>query len=115
MAKKKNVRKGKVTRSSGRFGVRYGRRDRKLVADLEERTRSAHLCSFCDQPFVSRVGTGIWECAKCGHKFAGGAYLPETSVGRAFENSMRNALKDRSEQYTYDFLDEDEEDSEYEE
>ncbi len=34
---KKYSRKGRVTRSAGRFGVRYGRKDRKLVADLEEK------------------------------------------------------------------------------
>ncbi|NLI62862.1 MAG: 50S ribosomal protein L37ae [Methanosarcinaceae archaeon] len=109
MARKK-TRKGRVSRSSGRFGARYGRRDRKLVADLEKRTNSAHVCAFCDQPYVGRVGTGIWECSKCGNKFAGGAFLPETSVGKAFKNAMRNALKDRSEQYTYDFLNEEDED-----
>ena len=35
MVRKNNSRKGKVSRSAGRFGVRYGRKDRKLVADLE--------------------------------------------------------------------------------
>ena len=34
---KKFTKKGRVSRSAGRFGARYGRKDRKLVADLEER------------------------------------------------------------------------------
>lgn len=34
---KKYSKKGRVTRSAGRFGVRFGRKDRKLVADLEEK------------------------------------------------------------------------------
>lgn len=112
---KKNVRKGKITRSAGRFGVRYGRRDRKLVADLEEKMCGNHICTQCDQPKVRRIGTGIWSCTKCGHKFAGGTYLPETSVGKAFKNSMKNALKDHSSKYEYDFLNEEDDDSDYDE
>lgn len=109
MAVKRNARKGKVSRSAGRFGVRYGRKDRKLVADLEIRTKAPHTCAKCDQPTVRRIGTGIWECRKCGYKFAGGTFLPETSVGQAFRNSMKNALQDSSKKYYYAFLDEEEE------
>jgi len=107
---KKNSRKGKVSRSAGRFGVRYGRRDRKLVADLEARTRGPHTCAKCDLPSVRRLGTGIWECKKCGLKFAGGTFIPQTAVGRTFQNTMKNALADSSMKYHYDFLDEEEED-----
>ncbi|WNY24641.1 50S ribosomal protein L37ae [Methanolapillus millepedarum] len=106
MAVKKNVRKGKVSRSAGRFGVRYGRKDRKLVADLEIRTHAAHTCAKCDLPSVRRIGTGIWECRKCGYKFAGGTFIPQTSVGKTFQNTMKNALSDSSSKYHYAFLDE---------
>ncbi len=109
MAVKRNARKGKVSRSAGRFGVRYGRKDRKLVADLEVRTKAPHTCAKCDQPTVRRIGTGIWECRKCGYKFAGGTFLPQTSVGQAFRNNMKTALQDSSNKYHYDFLDEEEE------
>ncbi len=74
------ARKGKKTRSAGRFGVRYGVKARKLVADIEERMRTPHRCNRCGKPAVKRTDTGIWKCRKCGYTFAGGTYLPQTSV-----------------------------------
>ena len=74
----KHTAKGRVTGSAGRFGPRYGRFGRKLVTESEKISRAKHLCPHCDTVAVKRVGTGIWECNKCGYKFAGGAYAPET-------------------------------------
>ncbi len=108
MVSNKKTKKGKISRSSGRFGVRYGRKDRKLVSDMEEKTNMIHMCSKCDQKFVSRISTGIWKCKKCGYKFAGGTYIPETSTCQTFKNSIKNALQDHSKDYYYDFLDEEE-------
>jgi len=78
MAKSTHKAKGKVTGSSGRFGCRYGRFVRKRVAEIEKISRGLHRCPKCDMESVSRKGTGIWECRKCGYKFAGGAYQPQT-------------------------------------
>ena len=77
-SKTKHTAKGRVTGSAGRFGPRYGRFGRKLVTESEKISRAKHLCPHCDTVAVKRVGTGIWECKKCGYKFAGGAYTPET-------------------------------------
>ncbi|MBN2488233.1 MAG: 50S ribosomal protein L37ae [Methanosarcinaceae archaeon] len=90
---KKYTRKGRVTRSAGRFGTRYGRRDRKLVADLEERMRMPHKCARCARPNVKRIGTGIWKCSKCGYTFAGGTYLPNTTVGKTVLRSVKKAIE----------------------
>ncbi|TGC10537.1 50S ribosomal protein L37ae [Methanolobus halotolerans] len=90
---KKYTRKGRVSRSAGRFGVRYGRKDRKLVADLEEKMRMPHTCARCARPTVGRVGTGIWKCSKCDYTFAGGTYLPQTSVGKTVTRSVRKATE----------------------
>ncbi|HKM42349.1 MAG TPA: 50S ribosomal protein L37ae [Methanocorpusculum sp.] len=80
MATKKNhAAKGRVTGSAGRFGVRYGRFCRKMVNDSEKISRAKHLCPMCDTIAVKRIGTGIWECKKCGYKYAGGAYVPQTA------------------------------------
>ncbi len=70
--------KGRKSRSAGRFGVRYGTKNRKLVADSEEKMRAEYICSKCGAKKISRIGTGIWQCSKCHHTFAGGSYVPQT-------------------------------------
>ena len=78
MSKANQKAKGRVTGSAGRFGCRYGRFVRKRVAEMEKISRAYHRCPRCDVMGVHRKGTGIWECRKCGFKFAGGAYQPQT-------------------------------------
>ena len=78
MAKRTQKAKGKVSGSSGRFGPRYGRFVRKRVSDMEKISKAAHRCPRCDVMAIRREGTGIWGCRKCGFKFAGGAYQPQT-------------------------------------
>ena len=89
--------KGKVTGSAGRFGCRYGRFVRKRVAEIEKVSRAAHKCPKCDMQTVRREGTGIWGCRKCGYKFAGGAYVPQTPVmkivQRASDRTIAEAKK----------------------
>ena len=70
--------KGRKSRSAGRFGVRYGTKNRKLVADSEEKMHAEYTCSKCGAKKITRIGTGIWQCSKCQHTFAGGAYVPQT-------------------------------------
>ena len=74
----KNSSKGHKSRSAGRFGVRYGTKARKLVGDSEEKMRAEYTCSKCGAKKISRIGTGIWQCAKCEHTFAGGSYVPQS-------------------------------------
>ena len=62
--------------SAGRFGVRYGKKVRKIVAEIEKVQKQRHICPKCNMPYVKRVAAGIWECKKCGTKFAGLAYVP---------------------------------------
>jgi len=68
-------RKKKVG-SAGRFGARYGKKVRKIVAEIEKVQKQRHICPKCNMPYVKRVAAGIWECKKCGTKFAGLAYVP---------------------------------------
>ncbi len=90
---KKYSRKGRVSRSAGRYGTRYGRKDRKLIADIEDRMHAGHKCASCARPTVKRVGTGIWKCRKCGYTFAGGTYIPETTVGKTVSRSIKKATE----------------------
>ena len=90
---KKYTRKGHKTRSAGRFGVRYGRKNRKLVADIEERMRQGYKCPRCGMVAIRRIGTGIWNCRKCDHTFAGGTYQPYSSVGLAAIRSVKKAME----------------------
>jgi len=80
--------KGKVTGSSGRFGCRYGRFVRKRVNDIEKISHALHRCPKCDMESVARKGTGIWECRKCGYKFAGGAYQPMTPTMKIAQRAI---------------------------
>ncbi|PSP75284.1 50S ribosomal protein L37ae [Halobacteriales archaeon QS_1_68_20] len=85
------------TGSAGRFGARYGRVARKRVADIEEDMRADHACPDCGAERVSRQGTGIWQCGRCGYKFAGGTYRPETPGGKQVKRSIRAALAEDDE------------------
>ena len=87
--------KGKVTGSSGRFGCRYGRFVRKRVNEMEKISRALHRCPKCDMESVARKGTGIWECRKCGYKFAGGTYQPVTPAMKIVQRAIdRTAAAD---------------------
>ncbi|MCD6145733.1 50S ribosomal protein L37ae [ANME-2 cluster archaeon] len=88
-------KKGWKTRSAGRFGVRYGRNIRKRVADIEEKMHQKHKCIQCGFPSVRRIGTGIWKCTKCGYTFAGGTYLPDTSIGKTVARSVKRAIEQK--------------------
>ncbi len=61
--------------STGRFGVRYGKRIRQLVLDIEKKQKIKHKCPFCKKLTVRRLAKGIWFCKKCDKKFAGKAYF----------------------------------------
>jgi len=82
----------KRTGSAGRFGARYGRVARKRVAEIESDMHDDHVCPDCGNEAVDRQGTGIWQCERCGYKYAGGTYRPETPAGRTVKRSIRAAL-----------------------
>lgn len=60
-----------------RFGTRCGKKIRERVIEIEKEQRKKHTCPYCFKTGVKRVAAGIWECKKCGIKFAGKAYKPK--------------------------------------
>ncbi len=87
------TRKGRKSRSAARFGPRYGRKSRKLVADLEEKTKALYDCPQCGRTKVRRISSAIWSCTKCGYTYAGGTFVPETSLGRSVIRSLKRSLE----------------------
>lgn len=79
----------KKVKSVGRFGARYGVSIRRRIREVEARQKAWHTCPACAAERVKRVSTSIWECRKCGHKFAGGAYMPHTPSYNANERLFR--------------------------
>lgn len=86
------------TGSDGRFGARYGRVARKRVAEIEEEMNDDHECPECGAAAVSRDGTGIWECGRCGHRYTGGTYRPTTPGGTEVVRSIRAAIGDEDDE-----------------
>ena len=63
--------------STGRFGVRYGRKIRQNVLKVEKLQKIRQKCPYCRKTCVKRLASGIWYCEKCDSKFAGRAYTPK--------------------------------------
>lgn len=73
----------KVVGPAGRYGARYGMGVRKRVTLIETMQRGIHKCPNCySNVRLKRLAFGIWRCPKCGFTFAGGAWIPQTSLGR---------------------------------
>lgn len=91
------AKKTKKVGSAGRYQARYGVRSRTRVRDVELQQRSKHPCPKCGQKAVSRIGTGIWKCKKCGNTYAGGAYIPRTEQGINVERMIRGGSEPTAE------------------
>ena len=77
---------------AGRFQARYGVRARTRLRNVEIIQKVKHVCPSCGHQKVKRVSTSIWQCRKCGVKFAGGAYHPRTESGQNVEKMLKGEL-----------------------
>jgi len=82
--------------STGRFKGRYGVGVKKRVLEVENRMKNKVPCPFCGFEKVKREAPGLFNCKKCGAKFTGGAYEPQTLVGKAINKmvSQKSFLAD---------------------
>ncbi|MDO8528658.1 MAG: 50S ribosomal protein L37ae [Nanoarchaeota archaeon] len=69
--------KSKKTKSSGRYGARYGRSVRANVVKIESKQRVKQKCPYCGKMGVKRLSKGIWKCKKCDKKFASDIFYLE--------------------------------------
>ncbi|WP_456474211.1 50S ribosomal protein L37ae [Candidatus Pyrohabitans sp.] len=77
--------------SAGKFGTRYGMRLRRKWVEIDRKQRLRHICPVCQRHAVRRIASGIWKCRKCGAKFTGGAYVPQTPAALTVERAVKKA------------------------
>ena len=77
---------------TGKFGARYGRKAKRTVKSNEENMKKDHICPKSDRHAVKRTAAGIWKCRKCGAVFTGGAYLPNTPMGRTATRNIKRIV-----------------------
>ncbi|MAH42412.1 50S ribosomal protein L37ae [archaeon] len=59
---------------TGRFGSRYGKRIREEIKKATKTSKKKYSCPSCSRVSIRRESAGVWKCAKCGKKYASGAY-----------------------------------------
>lgn len=60
--------------NTGWMGPRYGIRIRRRVLELDRARASPAACPRCSTVTIQRVASGVFECRRCGTRFASGAY-----------------------------------------
>jgi large subunit ribosomal protein L37Ae len=86
--------------STGWMGPRYGIRIRRRVLDIDAQKSSRSACPKCSTVTIHRVASGVYECTRCGNRFASGAYAfspppPITRTERAAEELAAAAAPKR--------------------
>jgi large subunit ribosomal protein L37Ae len=61
--------------STGWMGPRYGIRIRRRVLEIDRARSRASACPRCSTVTLHRVASGIFECRRCGTRFASNAYV----------------------------------------
>ena len=59
---------------AGWMGPRYGIRIRRRVVEIDRVRTSSSACPRCATVTLRRVASGIFECSRCGTRFASNAY-----------------------------------------
>ena len=59
---------------TGWMGPRYGIRIRRRIVEVDRVRSAASPCPRCSTVTLRRVASGIFECSRCGTRFASNAY-----------------------------------------
>ena len=60
--------------NTGWMGPRYGIRIRRRVLDIDRNRERPAACPRCSTATLDRVASGVFECRRCGTRFASTAY-----------------------------------------
>ncbi|MGI0070868.1 MAG: 50S ribosomal protein L37ae [Thermoplasmata archaeon] len=80
--------------STAWMGPRYGIRIRRRVLELDRAAAKPAACPRCSTATLHRVASGIFECRRCGTRFASNAYVfqaPPAITRQAKETAAGNA------------------------
>ena len=83
-------RKTKKVGMARGLGTRYGATVRKRYVKVVTEAKKTHKCPQCGSMAVKRESVGVWNCRKCGHTFAGGAYTPVTKLGVVAKRQVKS-------------------------
>ena len=61
--------------ATGWMGPRYGIRIRRRVLEIDRTRGKAAACPRCSTVTLHRVASGIFECRRCGTRYASNAYV----------------------------------------
>ncbi len=64
----------KKTKSTARFGARYGSVVKEKVRKIESKQKKRQKCPYCKKQKVKRLSKGLWLCSSCNKKFTAQAY-----------------------------------------
>ena len=82
--------------NAGKWGSRYGVSNRRAAGAIERRAKATYVCPSCFYERVRRQAVGIWQCRKCDHRFAGGAWQPFTRASEANARIIRRSTEGSS-------------------
>ena len=82
--------------NAGKWGSRYGVSNRRAAGAVERRAKATYVCPSCFYERVRRQAVGIWQCRKCDHRFAGGAWQPFTRASEANARIIRRSTEGSS-------------------
>lgn len=79
------------------MGSHYGKSIREREGKSLKTKRARHECPSCGKTSVKNISYALWKCRSCGTEFAGGAYEPETMVGKTVKKTIQSIANTKKE------------------